>query len=265
MKMKMKGTSIAAAFALALVVACDRTEPMAPAARLTTALGAPLGAAAQKLNVALCSPSRGGFTLQSTNPYFPMDVGRQLILTGEENGESITLQFTVLDRTRVIAGVTTRVVEEREFVDGELSEVTWNYHAEASDGTNCYFGEDVDAYTDTGISHEGAWCAATTGDQPGIFMPADPRPGMTYQNEVAPGVAEDEAKIVGSGPLTVPYGRFSQTVRVREFDPLTGDKDFKVYAAGVGVIVDGPLELVAVNHTSGVPPQPTLTLQACGN
>lgn len=265
MQRQMKGIGVTAALVLALAVACDRAQPTAPSANLTMALGSQQSVAPKKLSIGLCSPSRGGFTIQSTNPYFPMDVGRQLILTGEENGESITLQFTVLDRTRDIAGVTTRVIEEREFVNGELAEVTWNYHAEASDGTNCYFGEDVDEYSDTGISHEGAWCAATPGNQPGIFMPADPRPGMTYQNEVAPGVAEDEAKIVGSGPQRVPYGQFSQTIRIREHDPLTGDKDFKVYASGVGVIVDGTLQLVAVHSTSGVPDQPTLTLQACGS
>ena len=265
MKRQIEGIGVAAAVVLALVIACDRVEPTAPAAHLTRTVAAPDAAPPKNLSIGLCSPGRAGFTIQSTNPYFPMDVGRQLILMGEENGESIILQFTVLDRTRVISGVTTRVIEEREFVDGELSEVTWNYHVEASDGTNCYYGEDVDVYGDTGITHDGAWCAATTGNQPGIFMPADPRPGMMYQNEVAPGVAEDEAKIVGAGPQRVPYGQFSQAIRVREHDPLTGDKDFKVYASGVGVIVDATLQLVAVHSTSGTPDEPTLTAQACGS
>ena len=71
--------------------------------------------------------------------------------------------------------------------------------------------------------------------------------------------------IVGSGPRKVPYGWLTQTTRIREHDPLTGDKDFKVYASAVGVIVDGPLQLVAVHSTSGVPDEPTLTVQACGS
>ena len=79
-----------------------------------------------------------------------------------------------------------------------------------------------------------------------------------------PAVAEDEAKIVGVGPVTVPFGTFSNTIRIREFDPLTGDKDHKVHAAGVGIIVDGVLRLTEVHHTSGAPDQPTLTLQQCG-
>ncbi|MGH7630008.1 MAG: hypothetical protein ACREOF_11645 [Gemmatimonadales bacterium] len=37
------------------------------------------------------------------------------------------MQVTVLNQTRVIDGVTTRVIEERETIDGESFEVRWNY------------------------------------------------------------------------------------------------------------------------------------------
>ena len=224
-----------------------------------------LGAAAKKLGAALCSADQAGFTIGSGNPYFPLGpVGRQWILTGEEHGETIRLQITVLDRTRVIQGVTTRVIEERESIGGELFEVSWNYFARAPDGTICYFGEDVDIYEDAGISHQGAWCAGHGENQPGIFMPADPQPGMKFPIEIAPDVAEDEGTIVGIGPLEVPLGRFTGTIRVREFNPLDGGKDYKVYAAGTGVIVDGPLALAELRQTSGAPDQPIPTDQACG-
>ena len=62
---------------------------------------------------------------------------------------------------------------------------------------------------------------------------------------MAPGVAEDQAQVVGQGPVTVPAGSFAQTIRVREFNPLDGEKDYKVHAAGVGLIIDGILELVS--------------------
>ena len=255
---------VAAVFALALSVGCDRAEPVEPGPVRTQAVSAALGSAPKKLDVSLCSPTNSGFTIVSTNPWFPMDVGRQLILTGEEDGETIVFQLTVLDRTRVIAGVTTRVIEEREFVNGTLAEVSWNYHVQASDGTICYYGEDVDAYENGGVSHEGAWCAATPGNQPGIFMPANPQPGMKYQNEIAPGVAEDEAQIVGLGPRVVPFGRFTETIRIREHDPLDGGTEFKVHAFSTGIIVDATLELVDINSTSGAPPLPSITTQFCG-
>lgn len=265
MRMRLQEVSVvgvAATLVLTLLVACDRRDATSPdeleAIRFAQQSGP------KKLSGELCSPSAGGFTIESTNPYFPMTVGRQWILTGEEGDESIKLQITVLNQTRVIRGVTTRVIEEREWVDDELLEVSWNYYAQASDGTICYFGEEVDIYEDGGISHEGRWCADTPGNEPGIFMPAEPAPGMKFQMEVAPGVAEDQGHIVGSGTVTVPFGTFTETIRVRETNPLDGDVGYKIWAAGVGLISDDPVQLVDVNQTSGVPEPPFLSEQICG-
>jgi hypothetical protein len=152
--------------------------------------------------------------------------------------------------------VTTRVVEELEWEDANgngrvdsdenLIEVSRNYFAQTRDGTVCYFGEDVDIYEDGEVvSHEGSWRADATGNAPGIFMPEEPRPGMTFQQEVAPGVAEDEATIVGSGTVEVPAGTFRDTIRVREFNPLDGSVGYKSYADDVGLIQDGPVELLS--------------------
>jgi hypothetical protein len=254
---------VAATLALVSGTGCDRKAPTAPAGDEALALEAKQ-VGKKKLSVAVCAPGAGGFTLQSTNPYWPLDVGRQLILTGESDGEQAVLQLTSLNQTRVIDGVTTRIIEEREFVDGEVTEVTWNYFVEASDGSICYYGEDVDIFEDGGISHEGAWCADDPGNQAGIFMPGDPRPGTKFKIEVAPEVAEDEGKIVGIGPIEVPFGRFTNTIRIREFNPLEGAKDYKVHAAGVGIIIDGVMVLEDVNQTSGVPEQPIPVDQRCG-
>jgi hypothetical protein len=115
------------------------------------------------------------------------------------------------------------------------------------DGTVCYFGEEVDIYEGgVVVSHEGAWRADDDGNAPGIFMPADPQVGMTYQQEVAPGVAEDRATIVRRGSFTVPAGTFADTITVRDFNPLDGSRTTKVYARGVGLIADGPLELTLI-------------------
>jgi hypothetical protein len=77
-------------------------------------------------------------------------------------------------------------------------------------------------------------------------MPAAPQPGMTYQQEFAPGVAEDQATIVRSGrTVTVPAGTFVDTIEVRDFNPLDGSRSTKVYARDVGLIRDVPLDLVS--------------------
>jgi hypothetical protein len=186
------------------------------------------------LDLALCSPDRE-FSLESTNPYFPMDVGRRWVLEGGDE----RVQITVLDETEVVAGVTTRVVEEREWEDGEEKEVSRNYFAQASDGTVCYFGEEVEP-------EMGEWRADQPGSRPGIIMPADPRPGMKFQMEVDPESAADEGLIIALGRTTkVPAGTFTDTVVLQEIDPLDDEREIKVFAAGVGFLVDEDMKLVS--------------------
>lgn len=194
-----------------------------------------------QLDLALCAPT-GEFTLESSNPYFPMDVGRQWVLEG--GGER--MEVTVLDETEVVGGVTTRVIEEREFEKGELHEVSRNFFAQAADGTVCYFGEEVEMYKDGElVSRSGEWRADAPGSRPGIIMPADPTVGMRFQMEVAPGQASDEGLIVAIGETReVPAGTFTETIRVREIDPKDNEEEDKVFAAGIGILVDEDIELV---------------------
>lgn len=197
-------------------------------------------AAAKKLRPALCALDRGDFTIVSHNEYFPIGVGSSWHFFGEEEGVELELLITVLDETENVGGVTTRVIEEREWEDGDLLEVSRNYYAETSEETVCYFGEAVDIYEDGEIvSHDGAWRADDPGNAPGIFMPGDPRPGMTYKMENAPGIAEDTGKIVGFRAVRVPAGRF-WTIRVQETNPLDGGVGYKYFAEGVGLVIDGP-------------------------
>jgi hypothetical protein len=260
-----------AAVACAALAGCENVPPLGVSADDRTAFldggarDAPSPSGSKKLGLDVCDPSAGGFSTASTNPYFPMEVGNQWTYEGEEDGVPVRLLITVLDETRLVAGVTTRVIEEREWEDDDLLEVSWNYYAAAGDGTICYFGEDVDIYEEDEVVHEGAWCADEPPDAPGIFMPADPRPGMKYPMEFAPGIAEDEGTIVGIGPVTVPFGRFRETIRVREFNPLDGDKGYKVFAAGTGLVIDGPVELADFGGGAPTPGPPTITTQACGS
>jgi hypothetical protein len=218
------------------------------------------------LDPALCAPSQNQFTLNIDNPYFPLPVGAEWVYTGKEQGENVGLRITVLNATETFRfgggqNVTTRVVQEVEWGDtnangvidaGEqLIEVSLNYFAQTQDGTVCYFGENVDIYEDGQIvSHEGAWRAdgrrGLPGDAPGIFMPAAPEPGMTFQQEAAPGVAEDQATILRTGTAALPDGTVVNTITVRDFNPLDRSRGTKVYGLGVGLIEDGPLRLLSV-------------------
>jgi hypothetical protein len=218
-------------------------------------------AAAQDLDLGLCAPRQNTFSLTIDNAYNPLPVDQQWVYQGREQGRTIGLRITVLNETEAFYSgrrtVTTRVVEELEWEDANanglvddgaasLIEISRNFYAQTQEGTVCYFGEDVDIYEGgVVVSHEGAWRADDRGNAPGIFMPADPQPGMTYQQEAAPGIAEDQATVVRRGrTVTVPAGTFADTITVRDFNPLDGSRGTKVYAPNVGLIVDGPLELI---------------------
>jgi len=104
------------------------------------------------------------------NPFFILEPGYQLVLAGKEDDEEVRLTITVLDETRNVDGVETRVVEERESKDGEPVEISRNYFA-ISKRTNdvYYFGEDVDIYKDGKvISHRGAWLSGVGGAKFGL-------------------------------------------------------------------------------------------------
>lgn len=193
------------------------------------------------LSLAVCDPSAGPFSTTIGNPFFPLPEGQLQVYEGEEEGTPLRLEIRVLADTEEVEGVTTRVVEERDFEEGTLVEVSRNFFAQAPDGTVCYFGEDVDVIADDGsVTHPGQWRAGG-GNQPGIVMPPPtPAVGTFWSQEVAPGVAQDRAEVVAIGEtITTPAGTFTDTIRTREFSPLEPDvEEFKSYARGVGLIDD---------------------------
>ena len=162
---------------------CRRRDALA--LPLTVVLLAALGGSAahgvgftDEFRLRDCSWSSKG----STNPYFNLRPGYQLVLEGEDDGEDARVEITVLRQTRRITfeidgmpvTVRARVVEEREFADGELAEVSRNFFARCRHTSDIfYFGEDVDNYEDGQIvNHDGAWIAGEDGAMPGLIMPA---------------------------------------------------------------------------------------------
>ncbi len=206
----------------------------------------------ETLDASVCAADHGPFSLSLDNPYLPLPVGLVAVLEGEEDGVELEVQITVLDETELVAGVITRVVEESEREDGALVEVSRNFFAQADDGTVCYFGEDVDDYAGGEIvGHGGAWRAGVDGAVPGILMPGTPVVGTKFAQENAPGVAEDMSAIVAKGEtIDLPAGSFTDTVHAVDWNPLEGetgeDGEDKVYASGVGLIVDADIELTSV-------------------
>jgi hypothetical protein len=178
------------------------------------------------------------------NPYFPLTALGPRVFEGRETdpdtGEVIELRVesTVLAETDVIAGVEVTVVQVKDYENGELVESTLDYYAQHVDGTVYYFGERVDDYADGEVvGHSGQWLAGEGDNLPGVFMPADPQPGDAFEQERAPGIAEDESQVVATDQaVTTPAGEFTGCIRTQDYDPLGDVTEFKYYCPGVGLV-----------------------------
>jgi hypothetical protein len=185
------------------------------------------------------------------NLFFSLQPGFRTVHEGEEDGEPSRLETTVLGQTRRVDGVRTRVIEERQFISGELAEVSRNFYSLCrQNGSVFYFGEEVDFYENGQITgHEGAWLAGVDGAQAGLYMPGLPLLGARYYQEIADDVALDRAEIVSlDEQIQTPAGTFDGCMRTIETTPLEpGAEESKIYCPEVGITDDGGLLLVSVS------------------
>src|SRR3989442_14481292 len=177
------------------------------------------------------------------NPYFILEPGYQLVL----EGGGTQLIITVLSETKMVDGVETRVVEERETKNGQLIEVARNYFA-ISRRTNdvFYFGEEVDMYKDGKVvNHDGSWLSGVNGGKFGLMMPGRPLVKASYYQEVVPEVAMDRATIVSTTEtVKTPAGEFTNCLKMEGTTPLQRLTEYKYYAPGIAMVSDGTMKLV---------------------
>lgn len=180
------------------------------------------------------------------NPYLPLIVGARWVYKG--GGETDTV--TVTDKTKLIGGVTCRVVHDVVEVGGQPVEVTDDWLAQDLEGNVWYCGEitqesetfagDVPEEPEV-VTIEGSWKAGRDGDKPGKLVLAFPQVGDVYLEEFSLGNAEDAAQVTSvTGTATVPAASCHGTCLVtRNFTPLSpGPNETKYYAPGVGLILE---------------------------
>lgn len=191
------------------------------------------------------------------NPYFPLIPGTTFIYEGEnEDGELERNEVYVTDDTRVVMGVTTTIVQDRVWEDGELIEETFDWYAQDKDGNVWYFGEDSKEYEDGEyVSSAGSWEAGINDAKPGIVMKMEPAVGDVYRQEYLVGEAEDMGEVISlTETVTVEYGTFENCLVTKEWTPLEpGVEEQKYYAKGVGQLLEevtlggsGQLELIEI-------------------
>jgi hypothetical protein len=192
------------------------------------------------------------------NPYFPLPVGRTLVYTGIKDGQSQTDTVTVTDQTKVILGITTRVVSDVATHNGTLLEKTFDFYAQDDQGNVWYLGEDTTAFLPNGKTDtSGSFEAGVGGAQPGIIMEANPQIPDAYRQECFAGEAEDTAWVVATeGSLKVPFGNVHNVLSTLEATRIEpGAYDQKIYGPGIGIVSEqsltGPNEFAELVSVSG--------------
>lgn len=197
--------------------------------------GLPRGAEAVDLNAA-------DFSVDIDNRYWPMRPGSRWVYR-ESDGEGGVQRVVVAvtDRTKRIAnGIQARVVRDVVSRDGQPVEVTSDWYAQDAAGNLWYLGESTAEYEKGKVvSTAGSWEAGVDGAQPGIVLPANPRPGLAYRQEYYAGQAEDRAKVLSiEEQVEVPFGHFSGAVLTKDETPLEPRVvEYKLYAPGVGPVL----------------------------
>jgi hypothetical protein len=249
---------LAGAAALALAGSCSDDAPTASSSTTTTAARA---------DEPVIEVADGGeyepnvdpadFVAVIDNPRLPFRPGERWVYEGESDGELERIEVTVLDEKRTVMGIEATVVRDTVTIEGELVEDTYDWYAQDRDGNVWYLGEDTKEYEGGQVvGTEGAWEAGVDGALPGIVMPAVPKVGDAYRQELYEGEAEDLAEIVRDGVSeTVAGGAFDDLLVIEEWNPLDPEAvEEKYYARGVGMVLEvktrgGDARIELVEHT----------------
>jgi hypothetical protein len=225
-------TLVPVAAALVVTVALITGSAVAARAHAGARAGTPRATAAS------------GFSARVTNPWFPLVPGTRYVYVGAKDGEPSRDVVTVTHRTRRIDGVPCAVVEDRLYLSGRLRERTTDWYSQDARGRVWYFGEDTAELDPRGrvASREGSWRAGVDAARPGIFMPAQPRVGRSFRQELYKGHAEDYFRVIGVYRGAV-GGRTKNAVLTREWTPLEpGTIDHKLYVRGIGNVLEQTLK-----------------------
>ena len=181
------------------------------------------------------------FVAAIDNPYLPLVPGSRWVYEGTDDGETERIEVEVTNDHRQVMGVSTTVVRDTVYVDGELAEDTFDWYAQDRDGNVWYMGEDTKEYENGEVSStEGSWEAGVDGALPGIIMQAQPAVGDAYRQEYYAGDAEDLAEITAlDASESVPFGDFDDLLVIQEWNPLEPEvTEDKYFAPGVGTVLE---------------------------
>jgi len=187
------------------------------------------------------------FAPSITNPFLPLIPGTTYTYEGETEDGTETNTVEVLATTRAIMGVVATVVHDRVYLEGELTEDTWDWYAQDLEGNVWYLGEDSrEMENGQVVSTEGSWEWGVDGALPGIIMWADPSShvGEEYRQEYYRNKAEDWGMVAALNEnVTVPYGSLDGCIKTEEWNALEKkSREAKWYCPQLGFVQEMMLQ-----------------------
>lgn len=219
-----------------------RTRTMVPtlalAAALLVAVSAPMANAK-----GLPTPKASHFGHNSnlvTNSWFPLARGSVYVYEGQKDGKQARDVMTVTRKVKTITGIRAAVVADRLFLNGRLAERTTDWYAQDKHGTVWYLGEKTAELSPSGkvISTDGSFLHGRDGAKGGIFMPANPLVGQSFQQERYKGHAEDRFRILSlATSVATPVITSHSAMLTEERTPLEPQNVVqKYYVQGIGPV-----------------------------
>ncbi len=186
------------------------------------------------------SPSDFSQTVTTYNPFFPLKVGATSRFIGQTPGGEEEILVEVTDRKKLVQGITTTVIRDRVWLDGELIEDTDDWYAQDKNGNVWYLGEDVKNYSGGILTdRKGSWESGVDGALAGVIMWAQPKVGSIYYQEFYKGEAEDVGEVLDVDvSVTVPYGSMTGCTLTEDTTPLEPDVlEHKYFCPGLGHVL----------------------------
>jgi hypothetical protein len=185
-----------------------------------------------------------------TNSWFPLARGSVYVYEGQKDGKQARDVMTVTRKVKTITGIRAAVVADRLFLNGQLAERTTDWYAQDKRGTVWYLGEKTAELNGRGkvTSTEGSFLNGRDGARGGIFMPAKPHVGQSFQQESLKGEAEDRFRILDlATTVSTPAVSSQSAMLTEETTPLEPKVvDHKYYVRGIGTVKE--------QQVAGAPP-----------
>ncbi|UKA52670.1 hypothetical protein LFT45_12940 [Arthrobacter sp. FW305-BF8] len=265
------GFSLVLLVALATVTSCSAQQNAAPQATSgsaapteTSAAASPTGSAASGSATPgstgtagadeLCGPgsaikfdiSQFQSSPNVDNKWFPLKPGMQYTTTGDvksaEGDIKRTVVHSITGLTKVIDGVKTQVMWDRDYADGELVESELAFLAQTNSGDVWLFGEYPEEYE--GGKFTGApatFIHSLDGAQAGIAMQTDPRtntPSYVQAHAASVDFLDCGQVFKQNEHVCVATGCYDDVLVIDERNPLepAAGHQRKFYSAGTGLV-----------------------------